>query len=144
MTGVQPRLARSGRHDRGAAALETALVVPVVLLLTGAVLLMGLRTVYASLAEHSARVAARHATIRQPTYPTEAQVEDAAANAVPAGLLGRPAVRYDRPGVLRQGQRVVVTVRYDVPVLRFADLLVPGVDMSRLAVIERTATGRLE
>lgn len=129
------------RGDRGATALELALLAPLLLTIVGGLLVFGLRSFYGGVADYSAKEAARHASIPDGTrtadgrraYPSEAAVGAAAASAVP-GILGAPsAVEVCPPTCTpacsscssREGQPVAVTVTWDVPVLTAALSLVP-------------------
>jgi Flp pilus assembly protein TadG len=145
-------MSRRVRGDTGATAVEVALVLPVLLLLLGGVLAFGLHLTYSALAGHTAEVALRKATLRTSTgYPTAAQV-DASVRAMPlTNLLGDPSAPVEltvvsTTGRQRQGDRVTVTVSYDVPALRAAAGAVFGLRgvFERLATIERTVDGRLE
>lgn len=145
-------MTRRLRGDSGATAVEVALVLPILLLLLGGVLSLGLHMTYSALAGHTAEVALRKATIRTSTgYPTQAQV-DSSVRAMPlTDVLGDPSepvsLQVVSPtGRQRQGDRVTVTVAYDVPALRAAAGAVYGLRtvFERLATIERTVQGRLE
>lgn len=139
------------RGDRGATAVEFALVVPVALLLIGSILVFALHMTYAALADHAARVALKKAVIRTSAgYPTDAQVRQTTDDLFPNGLLGDPTsvtvVRED--DTVAQGDTVHVTVVYRVPAIRTAVGLVPFADLRdslrKLATVTRVADGRSE
>ena len=144
------------RDESGATAVEFALVLTLVVSLFGMLLLLGLRLVYAGLADHAAQVALRTAAVRTHSgYPSDRQVKAAVDDLYPNGLIVDPmtvAVTPSSQSVrsvsnTHQGETVTVTVTYDVPaltaVVSLANVIgVPG--LGDLSVITRTATGRFE
>lgn len=148
------RRLRERRGDTGAVVVETALVIPVLLMLLIGIMVFGLRMVYAGVAENAASKALRMATIPVGSaYPSEAAVRAAVEGLDSVQLLGAPSCPASAaPGCRgvevstgsQQGAPVTVTVRYHVPVLRTVVGLWPFGTLDRLASIERTAEGRLE
>jgi len=123
---------RSGASDEGQAAVELALVLPLVVTILLAVLQVGLVVRDQVLVVHAAREAARAAAVDpRPEAPTEA------ARASAPLLAERLSVRSDPRGV--PGSRVRVVVRYRAPtVVPLAGAVVGDVDL------EATATMRIE
>lgn len=150
---MRRRLARR-RGDQGAVVVETALVIPVLLMLIIALMIFGLRMVYAGVAENAASKALRTATIQvNSAYPSEAAIRTMVEGLRSVDLLGDPACGAGASPTCKgvelttgsqQGAPVTVTIRYDVPVLRTVTRLWPFSDLSSLSRIERTAEGRLE
>lgn len=146
-------------RDAGATSVEFALVLPLFLTLIAGVLVFGLAMFYAGLAEHAARTGLRKAVIRTSTgYPGAAAVRST-INTSLAGLLPDPTnsnatlvVRDPVDAAVNprgaQGDRVTVTVEYDLPAVGAALRLIPDnalrAAMADLATVERTAEGRLE
>ncbi len=145
-------MTRRLRGDEGATAVETALVLPLLLLVLGGVLVLGLHATYAALAGHAAEVALRKATLRTSAgYPTAAAVDASVRSLAVSSALGTPSapVEVDVTSTTarrRQGDRVTVTVTYDVAAIRTAGSWLPlvGPALGGLARIERTVEGRLE
>ena len=144
---------RRSRDDRGATAVEFALVVPLALLLIGSIVTFALHMTYSALADHAARVALKKAVIRTSAgYPTEAQVRQTAADLFAAGLLGSPTdldmTRGGGTAPVGQGDTVTIRVTYDLPAVRSAAGLVPFAGLRDrlvdLATVSRTAEGRAE
>ena len=138
--------------DHGTTAVEVALVLPILLLLLGGLLVLGLRMTYAALAGHTAELALSQASLRSAgSYPTAATIDTAVRATSLSGLLGGPTTPVAVTVVQttarkRQGDRVTVTVTYDVPAVRTAAALLPGLGgvLDDLAVITTTVQGRLE
>lgn len=144
-------MTRRLRGDDGATAVEVALVLPLLLMLLGGILVFGLRMTYGALATHTAEVGLRDATLRTSAgYPSESDVRDGVEAMAITDLLGDPdsvtlAVTSTTTRK-RQGDRVTVTVAYDVPAVRAAAGIVPFLSstLESLATIEQTVDGRLE
>jgi Flp pilus assembly protein TadG len=68
------------REQRGASALEFALVLPMVVTILGMVLATGLRMVYVGLAEHEVRTLTRTAGIRTTSSSSSPYPDDTAAH----------------------------------------------------------------
>ncbi|MEO7443618.1 MAG: TadE family protein [Acidimicrobiales bacterium] len=147
------------RRQRGAVALEFALVFPVALTLLAGIMYLGLHATYSGLAEHGVRNAARYGGIRSlasGTYPTDAEITTGGAKV--DVLLGTPmSVVVSRRGgsgssnlacvVSGAGRRcgdgdvITVTARYN------AGALTPLISLMGIAgdgTITRTATARFE
>ena len=146
---------RRARGDRGAAAVEFALVVPIALVVVAAILLFGLHMTYAALADHSARVALKTASLRTSGgYPSESAVRTKVDGLFAADLLGGPTSftlsRQKTP--VAQGDTVSVRVVYRVPAVQAASGLVPDIapfkglraSLQRLGSVTRRAEGRAE
>lgn len=102
MTLPAPRSRRRGvGEDRGQAAVEVALVLPVVLVAVLAVAQVGVVLRQAILVTHAAREAARAAAVEPGTAP---------ASSAAARVLGAPRTSV---AVERAGGLVVVRVRHD-------------------------------
>lgn len=166
---ARPSLPRSG-DQRGVVAVETALVIPVVLLVLGGLLVLGLHAVQAVQAERAAQAGLRAAVVREtlqtwpddppyaPTHPTSRYRNAAAVrDAVDRVLPGTPrsvevtAVPGRMPsGAVRrrsQGDLVTVTVVADVPAVQAASRFVPGLGPAlarRLGTVRASVQGRLE
>lgn len=102
--------------ERGSAAVEFALVLPVLLAVVGMVITGALAFTMNALvhrgAEHAARVAAVPTDLAPPSYATDDEVTQAAADG--AILLTPTTVTRDCvPSPCRDGGRVSVTVTYD-------------------------------
>lgn len=151
-----PRRTRGRRRrvrgdDRGATALEFALVAPIAILVIATLTTFALHMTYSALADHTARVGLQKGVLRMSTgYATEAEVKASIESVFAGNVLGNPdtvqLVRQDAvPG---QGDTVRVRVTYTVaPVDAAAGLAPPGPlrDVLRqLATITRTAEGRAE
>lgn len=147
------------RRQRGAVALEFALVFPMALALLGAIIYLGLGATYSGLAEHGVRNAARYGAIKSlssGTYPTDAEIRTIGAKVNP--LLGSPTtVTVTRKTVLAgsqvncvltgpgkrcgDGDVITVTATYDAGALK-AIAAIPGLPGG--GTIVRTATARFE
>lgn len=155
---VPGRVVRRLRGDRGATAVEFAIVLPIALLLIATVLLFALRMTYAALADHAARVGLKKATIRTSQgYPSDAAVRTTVDGLFAADLLGTPTsftvtrtlLADSRPG---QGDPIRVQVAYTVPGFSAASVLVPELgpfkglraSLQDLGTVTRTADGRSE
>lgn len=136
--------------DRGATAIEFALVFPVLLAIVLMTLYGGFYLYYAAVAEHVARDAVRDATLPvagNSTYPTTADVY-ATANNTGSSLIPAPtSVQIDAPAGAsdppREGDEVTVAVTYDLPVVKAvarALWFLPSPPTS----ITRVASGRRE
>lgn len=160
------------RDDGGAVTVEFALVFPLALLLIGALLSFGLRSLWQAGAGYTARDLARYASIAclggtvNPTYPDmpltavtscsggTPQTLAQRANGELGGWIGTPTSvtsvatnGTDRPHV---GDLVSVTVTYRVPgvtaLTGFVNAI-PGLgslDLTPLATVSATATARRE
>jgi Flp pilus assembly protein TadG len=153
---------RRRADDRGAAAVEFAVVGLVAIMLLFGLILLGLHASYSGLAEHGARKAARTAAVkslRAGRYPSDDEVRAAAA--VPNGVLGTPvAVTVERhagsgssevPCTVdgsgrgcNEGDVVIVTVTYRTPGVAAAASIIPGLGGTGLEEITRSASARFE
>ncbi len=150
MTARGPRC----QGDRGTTAVETALVLPVVLLLLGGTLTFALHAVYAGLADYAVREGLRTATVHPQVggFADVAKVRSTVTGLFPSDLLGPPQSVLLRTvtttGSPGQGDLVQVEVTYVVPGIATAADLVPGTGLksalASLATITRTASGRRE
>lgn len=150
------------RDDRGVVAVETALVVPLLLALVGCVVLFGLRMWGAATVDRAAEAGVRAAVMRltlHDHYPDDAAVRLVVQQrlglatlppcTVTDGVVSKPpsaeacAQIALAPGTGQQGDPVSITVFRDVPSVRAAARLVP-VGADRLSVVRATASGRLE
>lgn len=155
---------RRRRGDDGATTVETALVLPVALVLLAGVLLFALRATYTALADHAVAVGLRTATLRgtttyvddvtglQSRYPNQARVASVTGGLL-GGLLGPPStvqltVRSVRTSQTKQqGDEVSLTLTYDLPAVQAAARLVPFAGDSLatgLGTVTASASGRLE
>lgn len=145
-------MTRRSRDDRGATAVETAIVLPVTLALLAGVFVFGLHMAYAGIADHAARVGLRTASVRTGrTYASQTDVENKIKGLAPSSFMGNPTsvvLSSVNPGTPGQGDEVSVSVTYDVPGLVSAINLLPTKDLrdafAGFAVITRTASGRKE
>jgi len=145
-------------RQRGAVALEFALVFPVALTVLAAIIYLGLQATYSGLAEHGVRNAARFGGIKSlasGTYPTDAQIRTVGAKvdallgtplsvtvARKAGSAGTVDCVLSGPGKrCGDGDVITVTATYDAGALG-AIAAVPGFPGG--GTITRTATARFE
>lgn len=144
---------RAQRHaairDEGATALEFALVLPVIVVVTFFALYGAMFFFYSAVADHVARSVARQVSI--PTgqsgsaYPdaTAATVVTDAKNAA-GGFIPNPdsavATKSPSTGTPQQGDMVTVTVTYKLPVLSSISSVIPG--FSSITTITRSASER--
>lgn len=135
--------------ERGATAVELAIILPLVLLFVGLLLFGGFYALYASTADHAASEAARYASIRQGNsssapYPTEAEVAamvnaDVLPGFVPDAEILLTSLSEDP----NEGDRVTVTIHLeDLPVLSIASGFLSAVGLDGFDDITRTASGR--
>ena len=156
-------------RDRGAVAVEFALVFPLAIVILAFTTALGLRVFWSSLSDNAARSAARYAAVpfANGTYPTDDQIKDHVKNAY-GGLLGTPTsvvilncrsyqptdeslceTEDNRaptpPG--RAGDLVTVTIKWQVPGIQGMQSLVnaiPGFDVSGFSSVTQTARARRE
>lgn len=101
------------RRERGSAAVEFALVLPILLLVLLAMIQVGVVARDQLLLWQAARAGARAASVGS----DDAAIRDAAVAAAPGLDRDAMEVRIDRAG--GRGDPVTVTVAYAVPVARF-------------------------
>lgn len=145
-------------RDRGATAVEFALVVPVALMLIGTIFVFAMYMTYAALADHAARIGLDRAVIRTSVgYATEGEVKTTVDALFPNDLLGDPTdVKLTRQtipasrasGKIAQGDTIRVLVRYNVPVVQTASGIIPfdglRAKLKALGTVSRVAEGRAE
>lgn len=154
------------RREHGAVTVEFALMFPLLMLVVGFMLALGLRTFWSALADYATRDMARYAGLQKTTtyYPNRTDVvKDGAA--IFGGTLGTPTVTltetaattltpaYDQDASfdsrLGEGDTVTVTTTWNVPGLSalvgiVKGLPVIGFDMSGFATVTHTASARRE
>jgi Flp pilus assembly protein TadG len=134
---------RRRTDDRGAAAVEFALVLPLLVALLFFALYGALFFYYSAVADHVARTVAREMSI--PTggaYP-DAQAQ-ADADKATGTLMPDPSSVTVTPkpadGAPQTGDLVTVTIDYKLPVLSQLASVIPG--LSSIDTLSRTATER--
>ena len=146
-------------RDRGAVAVEFALLLPLALLIIFFTLALGLRTFYAAAAEFVARDVARQGSIETGpglvrSYPNQAELQDKARGSLGGAVLSRATVTrtlVTDPGVSQSGEGDLLTVTVTSAVPGVAGLqafvnAVPGppLNLSFLSTVSQSATVRLE
>ena len=155
---------RLSNDDGGATAVEFSLLLPIALLFIGFLLALGMRTLWAGLAEDSARSLARYGAIRTSTgaYPNRPALVTKSGNLL-GGILGTPTITMTQSsasgGAYNQdsattptsgeGDILYVTVSYRVPGVSILTDLVRGIpligfDMSGLSTVTETSSARRE
>ncbi|HVF54127.1 MAG TPA: TadE/TadG family type IV pilus assembly protein [Actinomycetota bacterium] len=139
------------RREVGAVALETALVLPLTLLLIAGLMLAGFYVLVGSATEDAARDAARFASIPEQAslhsgYPSLVEVTDRVEDRLPsfvtAGSVDVQISQLPAGAMALPGQVVTVTVTLsDVPLFEALESMLGSVIPSD---IERSATGRRE
>lgn len=137
------------RDERGATAVEFAIILPLVILFVGLLLFGGFYALYASTADHAASEAARYASIRQGNsnsapYPTAAEIAERVNGDVLPGFVPDAEVSLTTLSeVPNEGDRVTVTIRLvDLPVLNVASKFLSAVGLTGFDDITRTASER--
>jgi Flp pilus assembly protein TadG len=134
------------RNDSGAVALEVALLMPVFLMVVALIVVAGVRTLYAGLAENEARRAARMASIHTTSstsspYPATAAVCAQAGLPIPGATYNAAtgcSVTNDMnplnasPG---EGDLVTVELTYGIPMLQAFVGWVPGSSLDAVATV---------
>lgn len=132
------------RNDSGAAAVEFALVAPVVILLVFATLYGAVYYYYAAVAAHVARAVARDAAIPEHgVYPSTADEVTVADNASGTMMPNPTSVTVTPTPAVGEGNAVTVTVTYDLPALVRIGAVLPFLPHPD-GVISRTVTVRYE
>ncbi len=137
-------------RERGAVALEFALILPVTLLLLFGLMYTGFYSFVAASAQNAAREAARYASVPSrhswnPDYPTDTEITDHARDAVPSWARGDVAIDVSDAGSERPGSVVTVTVSYsEIPLFGALSGLLGNVGLDGATGITRAATGRRE
>ena len=106
---MRPRRDR-GRSQRGSAAVEFALVMPLVFVVTLGLVQVGLLARDRALVDAAARAGARAAALQ----PEDAAARDAAVGAAPGIDPGALTVTVTRTGI--RGSPITVAVGYDDPI----------------------------
>lgn len=140
---------RRRSDETGAAAVEFAILVPLVILLVGLLLFGGLYALYANTIDHAASEAARYASIRQGAstsspFPDAAEIEAHVNDEIlPAFVPDAHVTLTSLSSVPNEGDRVTVTVEVDdLPVLDAAAVFLRAVGLSGIDDISRTASAR--
>lgn len=138
------------RNDRGATAVEFALVAPVALFLIGAVLVFGFYGVFNAIAQNAVREAARFASVPSDPfaaiYPDDGAVYAHLVSEAPSVMGAPTSFTVTRVGgsVPGNGDIVTVTATFDTPVLDALEGLLQGAGLGGLTEITRTASARME
>lgn len=129
---LRARHLRRGVHapaDRGAVALETAFLVPVLLILLGVIIAAGRLTMAGNSVDAAAKAAAREASITRSTTDRETRARDAALASLRQSGLNCTSVNvelsFTPPG---KNARVTATVSCTV---NLSDAAVPGLPGTR-------------
>lgn len=135
------------RSERGAATVEMALVIPLIIVIVGIMLFGGLYALYANTIDHAASDAARFASIREgPTnsapYPSDDDVLSEVNNELLPGFVPDASVVVDSAAAA-EGERVTVTVTVsNLPVLDVAASFLSAFGVDAFNDITRTASAR--
>jgi Flp pilus assembly protein TadG len=139
---------RAAARDEGATAVEFALVLPVIVVVSFFALYGAMFFFYSAVADHVARSVVRQVSI--PTGQSGSAYPDASAATVvtdakdaAGGLLPDPttAVATSSPtGSAQPGDLVTITVTYKLPVLASISSVIPG--FSSITTITRSASER--
>jgi Flp pilus assembly protein TadG len=138
------------RSERGAMAVEFALIAPLVLFLIGALLALGFYGVFNAIVQNAVREAARFAAVPVDPYADLYPSEDAVRAHLVAeapSVMGSPSsfaltrTGGSSPG---NGDIVTVTVTYRTPVLSSIKGLLQGAGLGGLIEISRSASARME
>jgi Flp pilus assembly protein TadG len=140
MAGTRPRRA----DDEGAAAVELAIVLPVVLSVCFFALYGAMYFFYSAIADHVARTVARQVSIpvgeTGSGYPDSNQATVLSDARAAAGTLMPDPTSASSTGTAAEGKFVTVTVTYKLPLLSNLASVIPG--MSAIDSITRTASER--
>lgn len=136
-TGRSPwRVMRDRREQRGAAAVEFALVVPILLLLLFGIMDFGYLINRASMINNAARDAAREASLGAPLADVQ-NVATTALNDVPSAAVAvtckRPAGGSCTYGDAASGDTAVVTITYVHQMITPIGMFFDSLDISRTA-----------
>jgi Flp pilus assembly protein TadG len=138
------------RSERGATAVEFALIAPLVLFLIGALLALGFYGVFNAIVQNAVREAARFAAVPVDPYADLYPSEDAVRAHLVAeapSVMGSPssfALRRTGGSSPGNGDIVTVTVTYRTPVLSSIKGLLQGAGLGGLIEISRSASARME
>lgn len=144
--------------ERGASAVEFALVLPILMSLMGIVLATGLRMVYKGLAEHEVRTVVRTASIRTTSSQSSPYPDNTAANRLALcgqGALPLPGATFSAstdcvivksPNVSSpfEGDLVTVTLTYHVTVIQKLVGFLPGNILTGLSTVTSSASAYRE
>jgi Flp pilus assembly protein TadG len=131
------------RKDEGAAAMEFAIVAPVVFLLIFVVIYAGVYFYYSAVADHVARAVARDAAIpSHGVYPSEGDEATLAHNIAGTLMPDPTSVTLVPTPSQSEGNELTVTVTYDVPGLATIGRLLPFLPAS--GAMTRSVTVRYE
>lgn len=140
----------AARDDKGATAVEFALIAPVALFLIGAVLTFGFYGVFNAIAQNAVREAARFAAVPADpyagVYPDDGAIYARLVSEAPSVMGAPTSFTVTRLGgsVPGNGDIVTVTATYDTPVLGALEGLLQGAGLGGLTEITRTASARME
>jgi Flp pilus assembly protein TadG len=132
------------RDDSGAAAVEFALVAPLLFLLICATLYGVFNFYYAAVSAHVARAVARDASIpHHGSYPTAAEEQVVAANVGGAMIPTPTSVTLNPDPAVGEGNTLTVNVTYDLPLLGYLGSAMPFLPIPS-SVVTRSVTVRYE
>ena len=132
------------RDDAGAAAVEFALVAPIVILLVFAALYGAMYCYYSAVASHVARVVARDAAIPDHgVYPSTADEIVVADGATGTMMPDPTSVTVSPTPAVGAGNAVTVTVTYELPALVRIGAALPFLPQPD-GVVSRSVTVRYE
>lgn len=122
------RLHRAGR-DAGSTTLEVAILTPALILVLGAMIVVGRVQLAAGAVEHAAAVAAREASLARTTSVATAAAQSAVDRELAATDCSASSVTVDATGLsapIGQPATVSVTVRCDIDLSDLAIPVLPG------------------
>jgi Flp pilus assembly protein TadG len=144
--------------ERGASAVELALVLPILMSVLGIVLTTGLRMVYVGLAEHEARTVVRTASIRTTSSSSSPYPDNTAANRLALcgqGAISLPGTTFSPstgcvitkdPNVSSpsEGDLVTVTLTYQATIIQKFVGWLPANILNGLSTITASASASRE
>lgn len=165
MSAMTRRLRGQASDESGAVTVEFSLLLPIALLFIGFLTALGLRTLWAALADDASRSLARYASIRSTStgyYPNRPLLATKSDKLL-GGILGTPTITMTQTqyatltynqdatdtSALGPGDLVTVKVSYRVPGISFMTDLVKnipliGMDLSGFSTVTDSATARRE